>query len=112
MLFLFFPILAPSLLLMRPFTKLFTKVSTVRGDEVGEEGVEENGQEEWEGKVKTGFLITTAGIPLAFQDLGQPLWITIGIPQVKEAIDLAGQKSAAGRVKAVEALCTGNKSFV
>jgi len=51
-------------------------VSTVRGDELGEEGVEENGQEEWEGKVK-------------------------------EAIDLAGQKSAAGRVKAVEALCTG-----
>ena len=69
MLFLFFPILAPSLLLMRPFTKLFTKVSTVRGDEVGEEGVEENGQEEWEGKVKTGFLITTAGIPQVFQDL-------------------------------------------
>jgi len=53
-----------------------SEVSTVRGDEVGEEGVEENGQEEWEGKVK-------------------------------EAIDLAGQKSAAGRVKAVEALCTG-----
>jgi len=53
-----------------------SEVSTVRGDELGEEGVEENGQEEWEGKVK-------------------------------EAIDLAGQKSAAGRVKAVEALCTG-----
>jgi len=53
-----------------------SEVSTVRGDEVGEEGVEENGQEEWEGKVK-------------------------------EAIDLAGQKSAAGRLKAVEALCTG-----
>jgi len=53
-----------------------SEVSTVRGDEVGEEGIEENGQEQWEGKVK-------------------------------EAIDLAGQKSAAGRVKAVEALCTG-----
>jgi len=53
-----------------------SEVSTVRGDEVAEEGVEENGQEQWEGKVK-------------------------------EAIDLAGQKSAAGRVKAVEALCTG-----
>lgn len=53
-----------------------SEVSTVRGDEGGEEGVEENGQEQWEGKVK-------------------------------EAIDLAGQKSAAGRVKAVEALCTG-----
>ena len=82
-------------------------MSTVRGDELGEEGVEENGQEEWEGKVKTGFLITTAGIPLVFKT-----WITIGIPQVKEAIDLAGQKSAAGRVKAVEALCTGKKFFV
>ena len=46
-----------------------------------------------------------------FSRLGLPLWITIGIPQVKEAIDLAGQKSAAGRVKAVEALCTGNKSL-
>lgn len=53
-----------------------SEVSTVRGDEGAEEGVEENGQEQWEGKVK-------------------------------EAIDLAGQKSAAGRVKAVEALCTG-----
>lgn len=53
-----------------------SEVSTVRGDEGGEEGIEENGQEQWEGKVK-------------------------------EAIDLAGQKSAAGRVKAVEALCTG-----
>ena len=48
----------------------------MRGDEGGEEGIEENGQEQWEGNVK-------------------------------EAIDLAGQKSAAGRVKAVEALCTG-----
>ena len=73
------------------------------------------------GKGKTGFLnifkaeITTAGIPHSsgFSRLGYPLQITIVIrPQVKEAIDLAGQKSAAGRVKAVEALCTGNKSFV
>ena len=53
-------------------------MSTVRGESGGEEGVEENGQEQWEGKVK-------------------------------EAIDLAGQKSAAGRVKAVEALCTGRE---
>ena len=55
LLFLFFPMLAPSLLLMRPSQNFFTKVSTVRGDEVGEEGVEENGQEEWEGKVNRAF---------------------------------------------------------
>ena len=39
------------------------------------------------------------------------LWCFKFYLKVKEAIDLAGQKSAAGRVKAVEALCTGeNKS--
>ena len=64
------------------------------------------------GKGKNRLLNNHCWYPSGFSRLGQPLWITIGIPQVKEAIDLAGQKSAAGRVKAVEALCTGNKSFV
>ena len=29
----------------------------MRGDEVGEEGIEENGQEQWEGKVEEAILI-------------------------------------------------------
>ena len=69
----------------------------MRGDEGGEEGVEENGQEQWEGKVKENSFLFSS--------------LQASSLQVKEAIDLAGQKSAAGRVKAVEALCTGENSY-
>ena len=72
---------------------------------MGEEGIEENGQEQWEGKVKGAMLI----IDIINIILKNPCSNAIKqtLVKVKEAIDLAGQKSAAGRVKAVEALCTG-----
>ena len=38
----------------------------MRGDEGGEEGVEENGQEQWEGKVKESSFLTFYGFIFIF----------------------------------------------